>query len=99
MPSGRSFPQNQSYGQAIFQNGTNNKDKKIQKLIDALCIKTYLGCFIYKNRGIGLSEFVKKSRAPIEYLINCREWFDSKWCYATYITQKIMNEGYLDQKR
>ena len=66
---------------------TKTKDPNKCKMIDALRIKKYLGCFIYKNRTLDLCEFVKKSRAPIEHLFNCHEWCDSEWCYAKCINE------------
>ena len=67
---------------------TTTKDPSKCKMIDALRIKKYLGCFIYKNRTLPLNEFVKKGRAPIEHLFNCHEWCDSEWCYAKDLTEK-----------
>ena len=67
---------------------TTTKDPNLYKMIDALRIKKYLGCFIYKNRNLPLADFVKKAHAPIEHLFNCHEWCDSEWCFAKSLTEK-----------
>ena len=63
----------------FFKMVTTTKDPSKCKIIDALRIKKYLGCYIYKNRTLPLNEFVKKGRAPVEHLFNCHEWCDSEW--------------------
>ena len=45
-------------------------------------VKTYIGCYIYKNRHLPLDEFVRRARAPIEHLFDCHEWCDKEWCWA-----------------
>ena len=72
----------------FFKMVTTTKDPNLCKMIDALRIKKYLGCFIYKNRHLPLSDFVKKAHAPIEHLFNCHEWCDSEWCFAKSLTEK-----------
>ena len=67
---------------------TKTKDPRKCKTIDALRIKKYLGCFIYKNRHLPLAEFVMRSRAPVEHLFNCHEWCDSDWCWAKSLTEQ-----------
>ena len=44
--------------QPFFRMVTNTEDPNKCKMIDALCMKKYIGCFIYKNRTLELSEFV-----------------------------------------
>ena len=66
---------------------TKTKDPSMFKMIDALRIKKYIGCFICKNRNLPLKDFVKKANAPIEHLFNCHEWCDSEWCYKKCVTE------------
>ena len=75
--------------QPFFKMVTKTKDPNKCKMIDALRMKKYIGCFIYKNRTLELSEFVKKAHAPIEHLFNCHEWCDSEWCYTKCLTDKL----------
>ena len=72
----------------FFKMVTTTKDPNKCKMIDALRIKKYLGCFIYKNRNLPLGEFVNKANAPVEHLFNCHEWCDSEWCYAKALTEQ-----------
>ena len=74
----------------FFKMVTTTKDPSKCKMIDALRIKKYLGCFIYKNRTLPLEQFVKKANAPVEHLFNCHEWCDSEWCYAKALTEQTM---------
>jgi len=67
---------------------SKTKDPSKCKTIDALRIKKYLGCYIYKSRNLPLDVFVKNSRAPIEQLFNCYEWCDSERCWAKAMTEK-----------
>ena len=71
---------------------TITKDPNKCQMIDALRIKKYLGCFIYKNRTLPLEEVVKIAHAPIEHLFNYHEWCDSEWCYTNAITEKTMEQ-------
>ena len=48
------------------------------KKIDAMRVKKYIGCYIYKNRNLPLDEFVRRARAPIEHLLDCHEWCRAK---------------------
>jgi len=66
----------------------NTKDPNECKMIDALRIKKYLGCCIYKNKHLPINEFVQKAHAPIEHLFNCHEWCDSEWCFAKALTEQ-----------
>ena len=77
----------------FFKMVTKTKDPTKCKMIDALRIKKYLGCFIYKNKNLPLSEFVQKSRAPIQHLFNCHEWCDSEWCYAKCLSDTSHNNA------
>ena len=70
----------------LAQGGT--KDPRQCKKIDALRIKKYIGCFIYQNRSLPLSEMIKKAKAPIEHLFNCHEWCDPEWCWAKQLDAK-----------
>ena len=72
----------------FFKMVSNTKDPSKCKTIDALRIKKYLGCWIYKNRLLPLDQFVQKSRAPIEHLFNCHEWCDADWCWSKALTEK-----------
>ena len=72
----------------FFKMVVKSKDPTKAKTIDALRIKKYIGCFVYKNRHLPLVEFVQKSRAPIEHLFNCHEWCDSEWCCVKNLTEK-----------
>ena len=75
----------------FFKMVDKTKDPTKCKTIDALRLKKYLGCYIYKNSHLDLNEFVMKSRASIEYLFNCHEWCDSEWCYAKALTEKLQD--------
>ena len=80
----------------FFKMVCKTKDPSKCKTIDALRIKKYLGCYIYKNRHLSLDVFVKNSRAPVEHLFNCHEWCDSEWCRAKALTEKL-HEGMMKQ--
>ena len=70
---------------------TQSKDPTKEKNIDAMRMKKYIACFVYKNRLLPIYEFVRKSRAPVEHLFNCHEWCDSDWCWAKNLTEKTNN--------
>jgi len=72
----------------FFKMVSKTKDPTKCKTIDALRIKKYLGCYIYKSRNLPLDVFVKNSKAPIEHLFNCHEWCDSEWSWAKAMTDK-----------
>ena len=58
------------------------KDPGRCKMVDCCRLKKYTSCFISKNRCIPIDEFVKKAKAPVEYLFNCHTWCDKEWCWA-----------------
>ena len=70
----------------LAQGGTKYSHK--YKNIDALQIKKYIGCFIYKIRTLPLEEMVKRANTPIEYLFNCHAWCNLEWCWANQLSAK-----------
>ena len=70
---------------------SKTKDPSKCKTIDALRIKKYIGCFIYKNREQPLDVMVRNARAPVENMFNCHEWCDGEWCFAKSITEESQN--------
>jgi len=66
----------------IFKLVKDTKNPHECKKIDAMRVKKYIGCYIYKNRNLPLDEFVRRARAPIEHLFDCHEWCDKEWCWA-----------------
>ena len=81
------------------------KDPRQCKKIDALRIKKYIGCYIYQNRNLPISEMIKKAKAPIEHLFNCHEWCDPEWCWAKQLdakqhelTTRIMEQNHQEEQ-
>ena len=79
------------------------KDPRQCKKIDALRIKKYIGCYIYQNRNLPISQMIKKAKAPVEHLFNCHEWCDPEWCWAKQLdakqqelTTRIMEKNQLE---
>ena len=66
----------------IFKLVKDTKNPHECKKIDAMRVKKYIGCYIYKNRNLPLDEFVRRARAPIEHLFDCHKWCDKEWCWA-----------------
>ena len=66
----------------IFGLVKDTKNPHECKKIDAMRVKKYIGCYIYKNRTLPFDEFVLRARAPIEHLFDCHEWCDKEWCWA-----------------
>ena len=61
---------------------TKTKDPFKCKKIDALRIKKYTGCCIYKNRSLPMKDFVANAKAPVEHLFNDHQWCHEDWCWA-----------------
>ena len=72
----------------IFKMVTKTKDPNKCKQVDALRIKKYTGCCIYKNRNLPISEFVANAKAPIEHLFNDHQWCHANWCWAKGLDNK-----------
>ena len=66
----------------IFGLVKDTKNPHECKKIDAMRIKKYIGCYIYKNRNLPFDEFVNNARAPVEHLFDCHEWCNKEWCWA-----------------
>ena len=66
----------------IFKLVKDTKNPHECKKIDAMQVKTYIGCYIYQNRHLPSDEFVRRARDPIEHLSDCHEWCDAEWCWA-----------------
>ena len=64
----------------IFKMVTKTKDPTKCKQIDALRVKKYTGCMIYKNKDLPINEFVINAKAPIEHLFNNHQWCHEDWC-------------------
>ena len=71
----------------------NSESKNLDKCkkIDALRLKKYIGCWIYRNFNLPIDEMMAKSSAPVEHLFNCHEWCDPKWCWAEELELKKLN--------
>ena len=65
----------------IFASIKHNKDQMSCKKIDALRLKKYIGCFVSKSHNLPIDDFCRVSKAPVEHLFNCHEWFDPSWCW------------------
>ena len=66
----------------IFKMVTKTKDPTKCKQINALRVKKYTGCMIYKNKNLCLKEFAIHAKAPIEHLFNDHQWCHENWCWA-----------------
>ena len=49
----------------VFKLALASKTQSECELIDALRLKKYIGCFVYKNRHLPLNEFHAKAMAPV----------------------------------
>ena len=72
----------------IFKMVTKTKDPNKCKQIDALQVKKYTGCCIYKNRDLPIDEFVAKAKAPVEHLFNDHEWCNKDWCWVKGLDER-----------
>ena len=66
----------------IFKMVTKTKDPSKCKQVDALRVKKYTGCSIYKNKDLPIDEFIANAKAPIEHLFNDHQWCHEDWCWA-----------------
>ena len=73
----------------IFAMVTNNKDQSKLKMIDALRIKKYIGCYILQNRNKDFNTFVRNASAPIEHMFNNHAFCDSSWCPSKEMNEKV----------
>ena len=73
----------------VFKLALQSKQSSGCELIDALRLKKYIGCFVYKNRHLPPEKFAAKAMAPIEHLFDCHEWCDPEWCYAKEIENRV----------
>ena len=75
----------------IFAMVTNNKDQSKLKMIDALRIKKYIGCYILQNRNKDFNTFVRNAVAPIEHMFNDHSFCDTSWCPSKEMDEKVHN--------
>ena len=57
----------------VFKLSLSIKQSSYYELIDALQLKKYIGCCVYKNIHLPLEEFVGKSMALVEHLFDCHK--------------------------
>ena len=73
----------------LFAMATKTKDPQKLKMIDAMRMKKYIGCYITQNRQGNLQEFVSNAVAPAEHLFDDHSFCDSSWCYSKEIEESV----------
>ena len=61
---------------------TKSKDPTKLKMIDAMRMKKYIGCYITQNRQ-------GNAIAPVEHLFDEHSFYDSSWCYSIEIEESV----------
>ena len=64
----------------IFLLSTLSMSSSTCTKVDAIRFKKYFGYMIKENRSKHISEIVFASKAVVEHLVNCHEYYNIDWC-------------------